>query len=185
MKRAVLAVVLAGLSVSLAAQGTRKPERFTALAIPSAIGPPVSPVDIVVERWSTQAERDQITAAVIEGGTKSVLSALRKLPRVARFGGSGMLGHPANFAWTEKGPDGIERITILADRDIAFWEAATQPRSIEYPITLIELRLKPNGEGDGQALVAAQLGYDKFRKSMVVENFDIQPVKLTSVKRMK
>jgi hypothetical protein len=96
-----------------------------------------------------------------------------------------MLGHQARFAWKEKGPDGIERITIATDRDIDFWEASAQPRSLDYPITIIELRLTPTGQGEGHVAVAAQLGYDKFRKMMIVENFDIQPIQLTSVRRLK
>lgn len=185
MKTFVLPLCAALLSVHLAAQSPGKPERFTALAIPPSIGPPVSQVDIIVERWSTEAERDQLLTAIRESKTKGALDVLRKLPRVASFGATGFIGYPARFAWKEKGEDGIERITIITDRNISFGEAVNQPRSVEYPITYIDLRLKPNGEGEGDAYVAAQLAFDRFRKSIIVENYDFQSVKLTALKRLK
>lgn len=50
-------------------------------------------------------------------------------------------------------PDGGERVVLVTDRRIGFWEAANQPRSIDYPFTVIELRLQADGEGEGKILV--------------------------------
>lgn len=168
-----------------AVQQAPQRERFTAVAIPPTASASVTPVDIVVERWSTDAERDRLMTALSELGTKGFLDILQKLPRVGGFATTGAAGYPIHYAWKAKGPDGIERITLATDRNIGFWEASNQPRTVEYPITLIELRLKPSGDGDGQVAVAAKFGFDRRTRTMLVENYDYQPVQLSAVKRQR
>lgn len=181
-----LASVLLALSaVHGASQSNMKGDRFTALAIPPSAAFSPTPVDIVVQRWSTEAEHDRLMTALSELGPKGFLDVLRALPRVGGFAATGSLGYPARYARRTKGPDGIERITIATDRDITFWEAANLSRSVDYPITLIELRVKPSGDGDGQVLVAAKVAYDKRTRTMLVENYDFQPVRLNAVQRLK
>jgi hypothetical protein len=124
--------------------------------------------------------------ALVETGTKGVLDVLRKLPRVATFAAIGAAGYPINYAWKFTAPDGIEHVTLVTERFINFWESYNGSRTLDYPITVIELRLKPGGtSGDGQIAVAAKLGMDTFSKAIIIENYDIQPVQLTTVKRFK
>jgi len=80
-------------------------------------------------------------------------------------------------------PDGGERVVLVTDRRIGFWEASNQPRSIDYPFTVIELRLNADGEGEGKMSVATKVIYDKEHDMISLENYDIQPVQLTTVKR--
>ena len=74
-------------------------------------------------------------------------------------------------------------MTLITDRRIGFWEASRQPRSIDYPFTVIELRLNGDGEGEGKMSVATKIIADKQSNTIVLENYDLQPVLLTSVKR--
>ena len=74
---------------------------------------------------------------------------------------------------------------MATDRDAAFWEVANRTRSLDYPVTWIEMTLRPSGEGDGQVSVAAKVAIDRPSKTIIVENFDINPVRLTAVKRQK
>jgi hypothetical protein len=122
----------------------------------------------------------------METGTKGVLEVLRKLPRVATFAAIGAAGYPINYAWKFTAPDGVEHVTLITERYINFWESYNGSRTLDYPVTIIELRLKPGGaNGDGQIAVAAKVGMDTFSKTIIVENYDIQPVQLTTVKRLK
>ena len=50
---------------------------------------------------------------------------------------------------------------LVTDRRIGFWEAANQPRSIDYPFTVIELRLNSDGEGEGKMSIATKIIADK------------------------
>jgi hypothetical protein len=169
-----------------AARQTMKPEHFTGLAVPPGTGGSPVVLDFIVERWSTPVEHERVMNALAETGTKGVLDVLRKLPRVATFAAIGAAGYPINYAWKFTAPDGIEHITLVTERFINFWESYNGSRTLDYPITVIELRLKPGGaSGDGQIAVAAKLGMDTFSKAIIIENYDIQPVQLTTVKRLK
>jgi len=81
------------------------------------------------------------------------------------------------------GKDGGQQITLITDRRIGFWEASRQPRSIDYPFTVIDLRLNGDGEGEGKMSLATKIIADKNSNTIVLENYDLTPVQLTNVKR--
>jgi hypothetical protein len=178
------AAILALASVVDAGAQTAKPERFTALALPVSAGSP-TPIDILVERWSTQAEHDRVMAALAERGNKGVLETLQKLPRVGSFATTGAAGYPLRYARTTTAPDGAERITLATDREIGFFELFYRTRTLDYPITLIELRMKPGGDGEGHAAPAAKINIDPATKTIVVENYEFQPVQIKAVRRIR
>ena len=49
---------------------------------------------------------------------------------------------------------------------------------------MIELRLNGEGEGEGKMSLATKVIYDRERNSVTLENYDLQPVLLTNVKRI-
>ena len=192
LRRLTAALLMtAGIATTLAAQTTQAPpaptlpERFSALAIPARADYPATTVDFVVTRWSTPAEQEKLLTALAELGPKGFVKVLSDLPRVGSFGSVGAAGYPVRYAWKSVGRDGRERITLATDRDAAFWEVANRTRSLEYPVTWIEMTLRPSGDGDGQVSVAAKVAIDRPSKTLIVENYDINPLKLTAVKRLK
>ena len=170
---------------SLKAQTNGTPERFTAMAVNmSNVGRnTANTVEIVVERWSTDADRDRLRSVLMEQGSEKLLGALEKLPRVGYFRVPTSLGYDIHYARRAPLPDGGERVVLLTDRRIGFWEATNQPRSIDYPFTLIELRLNANGEGEGKLSIATKITADPESKIVVLEDYANQPVRLQSVKR--
>ena len=70
---------------------------------------------------------------------------------------------------------------------MALWERANLNRSLDYPISIVQLKLKPGGAtgGTGEIDVAAKVDADSLGKTIVIENFDVQPVQLTAVRRVK
>jgi hypothetical protein len=146
-------------------------------------GTATTPVNIVVNRWSTAAEQDQVMTTVLEQGGKALLGLLQKLPPVGSVAPVGGVGFNVPYATRSRGADGIERIFLLMDRPMSFAERWYAGRSTEYPFMLIELTIRPSGEGQGQIIVAARLNADKFNRTLVVENLDFQPMQITSVKR--
>ena len=46
--------------------------------------------------------------------------------------------------------EGGRTIVLATDRPIGFWEARNQPRSIDYPFTILEMHLDKNDEGTGR-----------------------------------
>ena len=93
------------------------------------------------------------------------------------------LGYDLRYARKEPIEEGGERIVIATDRPISFWEAANRPRTIDYPFTLIEMRLGADGTGEGKLSLATKILVDKDTKEIVLENFSSQPVMLTDVRR--
>jgi hypothetical protein len=66
---------------------------------------------------------------------------------------------------------------------MGFREVANRPRSVDYPFTVIELKVEKSGQGDGTITVATRIIPDKSGRMVTLENYDIQPVLLTKVTR--
>ena len=72
---------------------------------------------------------------------------------------------------------------LATDRYITFWEAVNRPRTIDYPFTLIELHIGPDGKGEGKMSIATKIMHDKKKNEIVLENYQSQPVLLTEVRK--
>ena len=79
-----------------------------------------------------------------------MLDVLRDMRHVGNFNTPGHLPWELRFAYKTPLPEGGERVVLLTDRPISFREAANLTRSLDYPFTLIELRLNRDGEGEGK-----------------------------------
>ena len=172
------------LTLSGSAQTRGTPERFTAMAVNMDNGR-TSSVDIVVNRWSTDAERNKLMTALLEKGPEKLLDVLQEMPRVGYFRTPESTGWDLHYAHKTPMPEGGERVVLATDRRINFWEAANRPRSIDYPFTVIELHINRDGEGEGKMSIATKITAEKDSKTIVLENYAIQPVLLQSVKREK
>ena len=148
-------------------------------------------MDIRIKRWSTAAEREKLVTTAVEKGSDALLRALQKMPDHGRISIPGWTGpdpHNARLGWVlhyayiTPGEDGGQRIGIATDRYIGMWEARNQPRTIDYPFTLIEIRLGKDGKGVGKMAVATKIDFDKKKKQMVLENYASEPVRLNEVK---
>src|SRR4051812_5387925 len=137
------------LTAAGSAQTNGTPERFTATAMNMNNGR-AGTIDITVNRWSTDKQRDQLMQVAAQKGPEKLLDALQQLPAVGHFGAPGNLSWDIHFARRMPLPEGGERIVLATDRRIGFWEATNQPRSYDYPFTIIENRMKPDGEGEGE-----------------------------------
>jgi len=182
MFAAVSSAALFALAASAQTMGT--PERYTASAININNGR-ADNIDITVNRWSTEKQRDALMMVVRRKGPEKLLDALQDMPVMGHFGAPGNLSWDIHFARKVPLPDGGERVVLVTDRRIGFWEAANQPRSIDYPFTVIELRLNRDGEGEGTMSIATKVIYDKEQNMITLENFQNQPVRLTNITREK
>jgi hypothetical protein len=182
---AALTAGLAVLSTRTLAQTQGTPERFTALAVNmSNVGRSgAGTIDIAVDRWSTDAERDRLMTVLMEQGADKLLDVLRGMRRVGYIRSPNSLGYDLHYARRTPLPDGGERVVLATDRPVGFWEAVNRPRSLDYPFTIIELHLNANGEGEGKLSLATKIVADKDSKTIVLEDYANQPVLLTSVKR--
>lgn len=162
-------------------------ERFTAFAVnmnATRAAGRTATVEITIDRWSTEKERKEITAALIEKGPDALLETLQKQQSVGRIRTPDSLGYDLRFAHQMKGEDGGRRIFVATDRPLSFWEALNRPRSVDYPFTVIEIRMNPDGTGEGKMSIATKItavGND----TISLENYNTQPVLLQSVRAQK
>jgi hypothetical protein len=198
MKRALFTVsLLLALGVAIAPLGARQTSgeklEISAFAVNmSNIGPGSSAVvDITIDRWSTPAERELLITTMVEKKENELLKALQKMPSCGRFRIPGLvgpdphqlrLGNPLRYAWQTPSPEGGRRIVIATDRYIGFAEARNQPRTIDYPFTLFEIRVDKDGQGQGKMAVATKISFDKKKNAIELENYSSEPVRLNEVK---
>jgi hypothetical protein len=148
-------------------------------------------LEIRITRWSTAAQRERLLGIAIEKGQDALLRELQKMPDHGRISIPGWVGpdpHNARLGWTLRyasvtpGEDGGHRIGIATDRYIGMWEARNRPRTIDYPFSLIEIRLDPSGRGVGKMAVATKIEFDKKKQQMVLENYASEPVRLNEIR---
>ena len=183
---AALAVAAgAGLASSGAALAAKPAEELRAFAvnmsnISSARGGNAAPVDITIDRWTTDAERDRLVGVVKEKGAEGLLSAIRKMDEIGRIQSGGSLGYPLRFAREVPLSGGGRRIIIGTDRRMSFLEVREQPRSVEYPFVVVDIRLNADGKGVGKLMPLAKINTD-VDHIVEIENYASEPVRLTSV----
>lgn len=180
---ALVGVLLGVLAAGLSAQTAGEPQRYTATAVLGG-GRGTTALEIVIDRWSTQADRNRLIS-VLEQGQDKLLDALKDAPKVGYIRNPMSIAWDLHFAQRAVLPDGGEQITVATDRPVGFWEEANQARTLDYPFTIVTLKVNTEGEGDGTMALAAKLTADKNSNSIVVENFGLQPIKLEAVKRAK
>ncbi len=148
-------------------------------------------IDIRVDRWSSDAEREQLIRTFFDKGQDGLLRQLQKAPVKGRLRNPGRqgpdphqtaLGWDLRYAWHQPTADGGQRIVIATDRYVSVWEARNQPRTMDYPFTFIEIHLDSSGEGEGKLAVATKLFFNKKKNIVELENYSSEPVRLQNVR---
>ena len=113
-----------------------------------------------------------------------LLRALQKMPKV------GHIRTPQTLAWdlryARQGPleDGGRRIVVATDRPIGFGESANRARTMDYPFTIVEMRLGKDDGGEGRMLAGTRILIDK-NNQLVLENYGQQPVMFNEIRKVK
>jgi len=186
---AALSAALVAVSMALPAAQSNiaAPEKFTAFAVDISNTAPranTTSVDVTINRWSTDAERDQLLSVFREKGQDALLAALQKLPVVGGLNTPGSLRYDIHFARQKPEAEGGQMIFLMTDRYITAWEAANRPRTIDYPFTLVQLQLDKDGKGVGKASIATKITQEADG-TIALENFSSEPVMLNEVHRVK
>jgi hypothetical protein len=161
-------------------------ERYVALAVnlggtPGPTG--AGTVEITIDNWSTDAQRDQLMKTLIDKGPEKLLDTLQKMPRVGSIRTPNSIGYDLRYARKNPLDEGGEQIVLATDRYIGFWEASNRPRTVDYPFTVIEMRVAKDGVGEGKMSLFTKITYDKKKNQIVLEDYGSQPVLLTQVRR--
>jgi hypothetical protein len=177
------AAMAAATSSRVTAQTNGAPEKYNATAVNMGSGPSgMTRVLITVDRWSTAAERDKLLKTLMEKGPEKLLDAVQDQKKTGYVRGSNTLGWDLRYAYQTPLPEGGRRVVLLTDRPMTFAEVRNQPRSVDYPFTLIEIRFNKEGVGVGKMSVRTKIVMSKDKQNIELENYGIEPVRLTEVR---
>jgi hypothetical protein len=165
------------------AQTIGEREEFSAAAIVNNnLGAGAGRVIMRVNRWSSEAERGLLTKALMRSPGE-LLDVLQDQKSVGTIRTPDSLGYDLRYAHQEPGEDGGRRIVLATDRPISFWEARNQPRTIDYPFTVIQMNINRDGEGSGTMSFATKI--QARGNTIELENFATSPVMLTKIEARK
>ena len=148
-------------------------------------------IRINIDRWSSPAQREHLITTFLEKKQNGLLRELEKQPELGRFNFPGYLGPDPNsimrlgtdirYAMSFPGEDGGRRIVVITPRVIGFRETANQPRTVDYPFTLFEMRFDKSGKGEGKMAYATKITFDKKTNAIELENYSTEPVRLNNL----
>jgi len=118
----------------------------------------------------------------------SLGSSLNKAASVGMLWTSETVGYSIRYAYRVLQPDGSERIILATDRRLGAWNNAWKTPAgsltdIDYPFSVIELRLATTGTGEGKVSLTTPINVDSLAKSIALENYGGAPIMLKAVKR--
>ncbi len=131
-------VVMSGLLITSSARPVKEDkkdkvkERYTSWAVLSgrvATGRNFS-LDIWIDRWTTDAEREELLKTLVEKGPDDAFRLLRKQDGTGRIATPARVGETLRYARQFRG-GGKRHIVLATDRPIYFREAFRSPPPLE------------------------------------------------------
>jgi len=159
-------------------------ETYTAFAASLGTGR-TAIVDITINRWSTDAEREMLLSTLQEFGRDKLVETLQKIPPVGTIRTTNSLGYDLYYAREHRAADGSRRVVLATNRRVSFRELVNNTLSKDYQLTLIEIHFGPDGKGEGKLVPAAKVSWDKESKKIEIENYSALPVDLLQVTAKK
>lgn len=148
-------------------------------------------IRINIDRWSSPSQRQHLIDTFLAKKQDGLLKELEKQPELGRFNFPGYMGPDPNnvmrlgtdirYAMSFPGEDGGRRIVVITPRVIGFREAVNQPRIVDYPFSLFEMRFDKDGKGEGKLAYATQINFDKKKNAIELENYSSEPVRLNNL----
>lgn len=185
------AAFLSGASLTDAQQKAPEPtlEIFTASIVDTETRDPSEAergdlIYVIIERWSTEEERQALVQAFDEKGANGLLAALRKTEPLGKLRKSIARTWDLYYAVQVPTADGGRRIIVGTDRPVDYWEAGREEKA-SYPFTLIELRLDKEDKGDGRVSPATKISRSKDGKHIELEHYVSEPLRLKDVRKQK
>jgi len=163
---------------------------FTAKAPLEGDPSSITKIDILIERWSTDKERDDVAASFTKSGPDGLLTGLQGIrrragvllhPGIQGAGARVRLRHPVNlmFARELSTPKG-RQVILASDHVLALGKPAAEwPEPSEF--SLLEIHIGADGQGEGKVASAKDVTYNKTSKSFEIHDYASQPVRLTQV----
>jgi hypothetical protein len=180
-----VAVLMPALAILAHAQTNDVKERFTFMAANGGKAGPSGEgrLELVITRWSSDAERDRMLSVVSEEGPDKLLDALHDAYMTGWIHWPGNLDYTLRYARRTPRPDGGEDVVLVTDsRTWIGWDSALGKGWTDSPFTVIHLRLDQAGAGEGKVSMGTKIRGDK-EAGIVLDDYANQPTLLTDVRR--
>ena len=185
-----LALFVAGIctaSLLFYAQDAKQTVQHFSGSAANITGSP-DPLKIDLLRWSTDAERDQLSSA-LDKSEKEFVAALGKEPTLGYIWTSESAGYAVRYAYRIQASDGSQRIIVAADKPLGswnpqIWRPVGAAKGNTYDFTLLELRLpaRRTVPGEGKSSLLSKVYVDKTAKTIALDGYATAPVVLKNVK---
>lgn len=154
-------LLLLTLSASVFAGGKSATIDATAMGTSTQLGAIVN-VKVIINRFSTDQERQQLVAAFKQGQSEGLVSALSKMEPVGRIAITGTVGYDLAYIRLIRTPTG-RRIRFATNRLIRFGEAYANTQSQAFDLTAGEFDLNDadKDKSTGVLFPASQLIINK------------------------
>lgn len=153
--------------------------------------PPESTLDadrltLTLNRWSTDAERDEMLRVMKESGTEDLLTAFRDTAAVGYLRWPGGLEYSVRYARRTERADRGSDVVLVVERPLWVWwdvPGAEQPESADKArFTVVQLRLDAKGRGEGRISSSTTVASDASQ-GVLVPDFANRPALLLDVQQ--
>ena len=152
-------------------------------------------VDITIERWSTDAERDTLLRELRANEPAALLVGLGKvfhrngvvqMPGAEALGARARLRRVRNLKYAQaiETPAG-RQLVVVADQHLGFGELGRDFKSWQPEFTLLDIRIGPDGKGVGKIAHADKITFNNSTQIIEVADYASQPVRLAGVRSEK
>jgi len=164
---------------------TEGTERFTFTAVNApASGFGGDRYQLTVDRWSTNTERDGLSAALAANDASTVTHTLRNAPAIGRVRWPGGIEYTLRYARRTTRPDGGSDLVLIADSRVWIWWDAKNDLPLDEPFTVFLVRLDKSGVGEGKVAPASKARSDKM-VGVAVPDYDSRPVLLADFRSQR
>ncbi len=191
MKRNARSIILAGVVALIGGdvvistvRAQAAAETYSATAsVKGPQGMVTAPLVVVIERYTTDAERSKAAEALKAGGTSALRQALEKMPAIGHID-VGSRQTPIKYAYARPVSSG-RLVTVIADRPIAYLgEKLPNPKpKAGFDLAFAMLNLPSSGKGSGELGPAAKIKIEGG--ALVTEDYGAEVVALKDIEKKK
>lgn len=176
-----------------AAERGRPVALFSARAVSVADNSDEGPINILVERWSTDAERDALQGTLVDRGAAQLLAALHQntkrrvgvvlMPGVHKSGARVRTRTPKNvlFAREQVTKTG-HHLVFATDQHLGLGEPRIYSRAELAEFNMLDIRIGSDGKGVGKLAGATEVAFNTQTKTFEIADYAKQPVRLIDVR---
>lgn len=139
---------------------------------------------LTINNYTPENEVARMLNALRQDGQDGLMKALNKDKAGTLQIGNG-LARDVQAVWITQTDEG-RKISVLSERWLGFGELRRGARSVDYPLTYIEIFVQEDGGEDGGksegSLIPAARVRSKGGNNIEIENFGIYPARLTNIK---